>query len=209
VHGQGAIVELLERMPAEDRPDVFAIYDSWWPGLVPDFGVHLFDVVIDDNVICADKTKRVYRADWSLLEPRTGDWVDRLDVGDLVDERDHAFTMPHPRAGYVTTSILRDASGARRFDAGRIVPRGREITFAVRGDFARGDHVLRIRSDEASPREIWIERAGHAPSVVHSQPAEPGAWSETPALLDGVGPGDVVRVRAVDGALRIFAFAME
>ena len=38
VHGLGATLELIERMPAADRPDVFAIYPSWWGDLPSWFG---------------------------------------------------------------------------------------------------------------------------------------------------------------------------
>ncbi|MFO0617747.1 MAG: hypothetical protein U0414_34455 [Polyangiaceae bacterium] len=208
VHGQGAVVELIERMRPEERPDVFAIYTSWWPGLVPDFGVRMFDVTIEDNIICADRTKTLYRADWSLLEPRTGPFVDRLDVGDLVDEREHAYEMPHPHAGYITTAILFDAEGVRRFDAGRTIPMGREERFALRGTFDRGPRTLVVRTDEAEPRSAELVVDGVA-RVITLDPTKNGAWSETRLPLADVAPGSVVRMRGLDGPLRSFAFSLE
>lgn len=208
VHGQGAVVELVERMAPEDRPDVFAIYASWFPSFVPDFGERLFDVTIDDNIICADRTKTVYRADWSLLEDRAGTFLDRLDVGDLVDERAHDHALPGPHAGRVTTSILKDASGARRFDAGRVFPRGREQSFALRGTFGRGSYTLRVRTDDPEPRRVALTVAGEKREITLN-PARNGAWSETTVELADVAPGTRLRLAGIDGPLRSYAFTLE
>ena len=206
VHGVPAVIELIERLPATDRPDLLAVYDGWWGGLVPDFGRRLFGVHIDDNVICGGDEKVVYAADWSTLEdpgtPRGDGVVDVLDVADLVDEREHAVTLPGPGAGWIVAAV-RDLDGRRRWDAGRILPDGRALTFTVRGDAPATR--LRIRSDRAAG--IVVERMidGAATRVVEQGLAarEGGGWSET-SLAVAVAPGDRVRLVASGGELRVF-----
>jgi hypothetical protein len=142
INGLGATLELIERIAPQDRPDVFAIYPSWWGDLPNWFGRRLFEVPVRGNVICGGSEKVVYRADWHTLDrserPRTlhpGEQVvDELDVADLVSEREHGYEFPHPSAGFVDAKILGDATGGQleMFDAGRRIPRGRAETFYLR-----------------------------------------------------------------------------
>jgi len=142
INGLGATLELIERIAPQDRPDVFAIYPSWWGDLPSWFGRRLFEVPVRGNVICGGAEKVVYRADWHTLDrserPRTlhpGEQVvDELDVADLVSEREHGYDFPHPSAGFVDAKILGDAAGGQfeMFDAGRRIPRGRAETFYLR-----------------------------------------------------------------------------
>src|SRR5262249_15049823 len=109
VNGVPAVVELIERLPASERPDVLALYPSWWRGLADVFGRRVDAVKIADNVICAADEKVIYAADWSALadaaEAREGA-VDELDTGDLVSEREHAYEVPAPRGGWVIGAVL-------------------------------------------------------------------------------------------------------
>ena len=98
--------------------------------------------------------------------------------------------------------------GVRRFDAGRIVPANREVVFALRGAFAPGPHMLVLRSDETEARSVELGVGGET-QVVGLSPAIGDAWGETRARLPVVSPGAVVRVRGLDGALRVFAFTLE
>jgi hypothetical protein len=50
VHGVPAVVELIERLPPEDRPDVMALYPGWWKGLADRFGTPVDRVTIADDV---------------------------------------------------------------------------------------------------------------------------------------------------------------
>jgi hypothetical protein len=139
INGLGATLELIERVAPQDRPDVFAIYPSWWGDLPGWFGRRLFEVPVRGNVICGGAEKVVYRADWHALDrserPRTlrpGEQVvDELDVADLVSEHDHGYEFPRPSAGFVEAKVLGDATGGQQemFDAGRRIPRGRAETF--------------------------------------------------------------------------------
>ncbi|HHH31781.1 MAG TPA: hypothetical protein ENK57_25995, partial [Polyangiaceae bacterium] len=57
VHGLGASLELIERLPFGDRPDVMAIYPSWWGDLPTLFGHFLMAVPVHGNVICGGAEK--------------------------------------------------------------------------------------------------------------------------------------------------------
>jgi hypothetical protein len=206
VAGGPAVLELIERMPKDERPDVLAVYDAWWPDLVPRFGQKLFEVTIDDNVICGDRTKSVYRADWSLLEDRrTVDGLDRVDVGDLVDERDHAFEIPGPHAGYVIGVVGRVDDGSLRFDAGRIVPEGGEARFVVRSA-ASGEVRLQI-VDDGAPFDLAL-RTPQGEREVHVGEGASGVFRTTVVEHLRLSAGDRVSMHVVKGPLRLFALGV-
>jgi hypothetical protein len=208
VHGVPAVVELIERLPPSERPDVLALYPSWWQGLADVFGRREYGVRIADNVICGADEKVVYAADWSALgppeEPREGA-LDALDVADLVDERAHAYEAPVPRGGWVVGAVLPLPGGAPRFDAGRIVPEGRSESFAVR---ATGRVALVLRTDGGGPGafRVTVEHAGAAVAGAEVPLPERagGRWHEVRASLGAVRAGDRVRLEAVRTPLRDF-----
>ncbi|WP_438042825.1 hypothetical protein [Sorangium sp. So ce128] len=219
VHGVPAVVELIERLDAAERPDVFALYPSWWGGLADVFGRRVDAVKIEDNVMCAADEKVIYEADWSALAPpgeRRDEAIDEVDIADLVDERAHGYAFPSPRGGWVVGAVLRDGSdggGAPRFDAGRIIPEGREQSFAIRAAAAaaaaaasaRGPAVLALRTDGGGPIAIGVavERAADEARVeVPERPLD--RWSEIRVPLRDVAPGDIVRIRALRGTFRSF-----
>jgi hypothetical protein len=213
VHGIPAVVELIERLPRGERPDVLALYPSWWKGLADVFGTRDYGVKIQDNVICAADEKVVYTPDWSALaepgEVREGA-VDELDVADLVDEKAHRYEVPAPRGGWVIGEVLRDEAraGKKRFDAGRIVPEGRADAFVVDARVAHRDAVIVFRTSGGGAVRVRvdIERRG---DVVESRevayPARAGeSWSEVRVGVSDVGGGDRVRTHAVSGAFPSF-----
>lgn len=215
VHGIPAVVELIERLPREERPDVMALYPSWWKGLADVFGTRDYGVKIPDNVICAADEKVVYTPDWSALgepgEVREGA-VDELDVADLVDEKAHRYEVPAPRGGWVIGEVLVDGMGVRagkkRFDGGRIVPEGRSDAFVVDARVAHRDAVIVFRTSGGGAGRIRvdIERRGE---VVESRevayPERPaGSWSEVRVGVCDVGGGDRARTYAVSGAFPSF-----
>lgn len=211
VHGVPAVVELIERLPKRDRPDVLALYPSWWKGLADVFGTRAFGVRIQDNVICAADEKVVFTADWSSLadpdESRPGA-LDALDVADLVDERAHRYEIPAPRGGWVLGAVLLDATGKPRFDAGRIVPEGRRDAFVVAPSVAPGLATLILRTSGGGPGllRVEVERAGQ---IIASReiplPARPAdRWSEIRADVESIGGGDRVIIHAVRAAFPSF-----
>jgi len=218
VHGVPAVVELLERLEPEERPDVMALYPGWWRGLADVFGARLAGVRIDDNVICAADEKVIYAANWSPLagahEARAGS-VDALDVADLVDEGLHAYELPTPRGGWVVGTIRRGLDGGPRFDGGRIIPEGKRESFAARPDLGAGPVTLALRTDVEGPVtiEVSVERDGEAvgPAVPAelqriAWPADPTTlgWREVAVAVPEVRGGDRISIRAARGTWRSF-----
>ncbi len=213
VHGVPAVVELIERLPLDQRPDVLALYASWWPGLADVFGRRVDAVRIADNVICGDVEKVIYEADWSALAPpgevREGA-LDALDVADLVDERAHDYEAPFPRGGWVIGRVLALAEGAPRFDAGRIVPQGCAESFAIHLAPAASNLgaalVLRTDGGGEGALRVTVERSG---AVLAARDAELPAraddrWHEIRVPLGPVRSGDRVRIFALRNAFRDF-----
>jgi hypothetical protein len=211
VHGVPSVVELIERLDEAERPDVLALYPSWWVGLADVFGRRVDAVRIEGNVICAADEKVVYDADWSTLAPpREGraSAVDELDVADLVSERAHGYEAPFPKGGWVVGAVLGGLDGAPRFDGGRIVPEGHAEAFRVDASVPRGPARLALRTDSPGPvaLRIGLERDG----VVKSSrdvdvPAVAGAaWGEIEVPFDDVAGGDRVIVLALRGTWRTF-----
>jgi len=164
VHGLGATLELIERVPEADRPDMFAIYPSWWGDLPSWFGRHLTEVPVRGNVICGGAEKVIYRADWRALgngkNPRflrpDEAVVDELDVADLVSELEHRYDFPHPAAGFIDHKVLASPEDHRRevFDAGRRIPAGRSETFRLK---AVPGKSMRLVARTAPEHETEIE----------------------------------------------------
>lgn len=211
VHGVPAVIELIERLPDTERPDVLAIYPSWWPELAASFGKEMFTVHIDDNVMCAAPDKVVYAADWSLLMPahetRPGPRdEDEIDIGDLVSERAHAYVFAKPKAGWVIGTALKDASGQTRYDAGRIIPEGRTESFVVATGLSRGPAALVLRTDAEAPTKIRIEVMRGSEQVFQEKrviAARLGDhWNEPRIELSDIGGGDTVRITALNNAWR-------
>jgi hypothetical protein len=129
VQGLPASLELIERLSPDDRPDVMALYPTWWGPLPAWFGRRLFGVPVAGNVICGGAEKVVYEADWKLLDtgtrprsvPSSTPILDEVDTADLISEREHSYQFPHPHGGYVDMRVLSDppGSGHDLWDAGR------------------------------------------------------------------------------------------
>ncbi len=211
VHGVPAVIELIERMPLADRPDVLALYPSWWGGLADVFGARFDAVRIEDNVICGADEKVLYDADFSALAPpedRVAGALDALDVADLVEERAHGYVVPAPRGGWVAGAVLALADGTRRFDAGRIVPQGKAERFVVTAGIAPGSAVLRLRTDGGPPQKIRVTvlRDGLPRFAADREIGERAAdkWAEIEVPLGDVAGGDEVEIASVVGAFRDF-----
>ncbi len=200
IHGLGATLELMERMPRKEWPEVMAIYPSWWGDLPGWFGTRLFEVPVYGNVICGGAEKVVYRADWSALghgaQPGRLAWndriVDELDVADLISEREHAYQFPHPAAGFVDARVLTDSTkpktGARAnvevFDAGRRIPHGRTEHFRMhQAPDLPSRLIVRTAVEHRGTVEVRVD--GQHAADVDLQPAD--GWQELSVALPGTG----------------------
>lgn len=167
VHGLGASIELIERIPPSDRPDMMALYPSWWGELPTLFGQRVAGVPVVGNVICGGAEKVLYVANWSPLDrsglPRSRQRgervVDELDVADLVSEKAHGYVFPRPSMGFVGFRVLADPADSRRdlFDAGRHIPGGVSETARLLAPRGRGRLVVRTVGEAASVVEVRAE----------------------------------------------------
>ncbi len=185
MHGLGASLELIERMSPAERPDIMAIYPSWWGELPTQFGHFLAAVPVAGNVICGGAEKVLYRADWRALDrqgrPRSlrdGESViDDLDIADLLSERNHSYDFPRPTMGFVRYRLLRDPDHAKRdlFDAGRIIPPGQTASALMRAPRRSGRLIVRLAPEQPVRIEVLVndEVAGQLNAVPRS-----GVWQE-------------------------------
>jgi len=203
VHGEAATVELIERLEPGARPTHFALYPNWFGALTSRFGVEIDRVTIEGNVICGSPTKAIYRADWSGLDiagrERPSHIVDEIDVGDVIDEAEHAYAPPLPNGGWTTLDVLTDATGARRFDGGRTIPEGKSESFVVKSG-ARGPLVVRVRIDDGA-RGIVLRTSRVAKELV-LEPVREGAWRAATTALDGIEAGERITLEANGGEYR-------
>jgi hypothetical protein len=193
VMGLTSTIELLERIPDADRPDVFAIYPTWW-GTLPTWFAReeIARFPAEGNVICGGYEDVVYRSDWHLLGsgerprfvPDGASVRDTVDVADLVSEADHDYQFDAPRSGSLDLKILPDPADARldMLDGGRALrpgdgerlrlgglDAGRRAWLVVRGaPVASTDVLVRIDGRELetlhfTTSEAWVERSVEVP----------------------------------------------
>jgi hypothetical protein len=197
VHGLGASLELIERMPAQERPDYLALYPSWWGDLPSIFGHRVASVPIVGNVICGDSEKVIYRADWSAFDasgkPRTlrpnERVIDELDVADLVSERRHAYAFSNGPIGFVEYRVLPDAGkpGRDLFDAGRVVPQDQTEVATMRTP--SGPSRLILRTVLAHPIDVGVKIGGKEAEKLHLE--RTSSWSEVSVAIPEGTSGEV------------------
>lgn len=170
VQGMPATIELIERMPAYDRPELLAIFPTWWGSFPTWFGpevVRRFPV--EGNVICGGYEHVVYRADWHVLgtgsQPRGFDKGlevrDEVDVGDLVSEKKHDYVFTRPQNGWTDMKILPDPWNERRdmFDGGRRIGAGKSERFMIRRAILgrKGTLLFRTAPDGKSKMRVVLD----------------------------------------------------
>jgi hypothetical protein len=186
VMGLPATIELMEHVPAADRPDVLAIYPSWW-GILPTWfgGGEIARFPAEGNVICGGYEDVLYRSDWHLLG--TGEETrlvpramvrDSVDVADLLSESDHDYSFDAPLSGYTEMKILPDPNDESRdmLDGGRTVRPGNGERMRLRGLDPEHPAWLVLRSAPTKPTDLVVRVAGHDVETVHWTRAE--GWSE-------------------------------
>ncbi len=131
---------LIERMPEDDRPDVLAIYPSWWGTLPTWFSSDVIArIPAPGNVICGGYEDVIYKADWRVFEHRGP--AARFDRRDsrrdrfrrtLVSEREHAYSYS-AGSGWTDMKILPDPEDERldMFDGGRTLYANAHEDFTV------------------------------------------------------------------------------
>lgn len=216
--GVGAALELLERMPADQRPDVMAIYPSWWGTLPLWFGDVIAEVPVEGNVICGGRTKVVYRPKWNTFEgsgvPFSLDGglrvADAIDLADVVSERQRDFDL-EGAVGYVDMKLLPHPTlGARDvWDAGRLLPAGARARFTLHAAQGRAARVV-LRTAPSQPVALRVELNGEQLTTLELAASE--GWHEValPVPADRVRNDNVVVVSPTRGELLVFhAFLLQ
>lgn len=204
--GLPAAIELISRMPPQDRPDVMAIYPGWWDELPLWFGTKLYEVPVRGNVICGGPSKVVYKADWSPLPahdvPASFNRRDRvvaeLDLADIVSEKEMAAKFTHVPPFVAMKMLPHPKEPARNlWDGGRNVPQGASVGFEVRGLTAHEPARVVIRVAPTDKGAIQIKAGVHFDTLaLHAG----NTWQElelsvpSTAVRDGL-PIEVVSVQ--------------
>ena len=199
VHGLPATLELIERIPKDDRPDVLAIFPTWW-GILP---VWFADEVlrrfpVEGNVICGGYEHVVYRANWRLLN--TGDemrwqpdvgWEGRtserlrqeIDVADLVSEKANGYRFEQPSNGWTDMRVLPDPADPRRdmFDGGRRIAVGKRESFDARGIILGKRIHLVVRTAQEAETKVRVRVGGRDAGVIDLRRTD--GWEETGHLI--------------------------
>jgi hypothetical protein len=191
--GLPATIEIMEHVPAADRPDVLAIYPSWW-GILPTWfgGTELARFPAEGNVICGGYEDVIYRSDWHLLG--TGEEArlapresvrDSVDIADLLSEGDHDYRFDAPLSGYTEMKILPDPADTSRdmLDGGRVVRPGSEERMRLGALDARREARLIIRSAPTSHADIIVRVGGRDVETLHWTPTE--GWEEQSVAVPG------------------------
>lgn len=222
VHGLPATLELIERIPKDDRPDVMAIFPTWWGVLPVWFGGEVMRrFPVEGNVICGGYEHVVYEADWSLLDtgaqmrwqPPVGR-APRLrvevDVGDLVSEKAAGYRFDQPSNGWTDMRILPDPADPRRdmFDAGRRIAAGKRESFDARGLLVgeplhlvvrtaqEARTTVRVRVDGRDAGTLALERTNGWEEVGHLVVGELVQRPNVRVELTNEGPGDFLDYHA-------------
>ncbi|HEY8491694.1 MAG TPA: hypothetical protein VIO14_11955 [Dehalococcoidia bacterium] len=205
--GPGSVMERLERLPREERPAYFAIYDDWFQGqfaALPMFReehrLHLESVTI-----AGGQDKVIYRVDRGAFgsgeimaeEHGQGEgWrvVDAVDVADLEDEAAHGYRILDAAGpGVPAPTLIRQilaGSGALVLDGGREGTRGEAFTLRVAPD-RPVRLVLRTDGAWSGTRDVYVD-GRFAGRLEHDAP---GGWIEPELTV----PADLVR----SGRLRV------
>jgi hypothetical protein len=209
----GASIELLERLPPSERPDLLAIYPSWWGDFPIWFGRRMLEVPVRGNVICGGLSKVLYRPRWDALDLsarpfsiKPGERArDALDHADLVSEGEHGYALSHGKVARVEMKLLPHPHAPRRdlWDAGRIVPAGASESFTLSRLDPLRPVVLILRAAPSSPAALSIEANLDIQKRIELAPGD--VWQELRIELGRPGVRRLpIRVRAEHGEYTLF-----
>jgi hypothetical protein len=204
VHGLASTLELLENVPARERPDVLAIFPTWW-GPVPYWFASetMRRFPVEGNVICGGYEQNVYRADWHLLGtgqftrwnvPKGEKVRAEIDVADLSSEKANGYRFDRPNNGWTEMRVLPDPADRRSdmFDGGRRIALDRSESFDVRGLVLGRSARLVVRTAQENKTRVRIRIDGQDAGAFDLDST--GGWADTAVPL----PAEVVR-----GSMRV------
>jgi hypothetical protein len=196
--GLSATIELMEHVPPQDRPDVLAIYPSWW-GVLPTWfsSGEIARFPAEGNVICGGYEDVLYHSDWQLLG--TGEKTrslsrvtavepearvrDQIDVADLLAEAEHDYRFDAPVSGYTDMKILPDPADEEHdmLDGGRLVRPGSRERMRLENLEAKKPAWLILRSAPVSATDVVVRIHGRDVETVHWTRSE--GWDERVVTL--------------------------
>jgi hypothetical protein len=205
-----AAVELIERIPKADRPDLLAIYPGWWSDFPLWFGTRVGEVPVRGNVICGGVSKVLYRPRWEPLD-RSGvpfslasdeRVLDSVDPADLVSEKEHGYHLSEKNIGFVFMKLLPNPGrpGEDLWDAARIVPPGVSESFRLLHLEPGKPLTLILRNVPTQASEFDVLIAGKRAAHVRLKASD--AWLETRVPLPTPRTSDVTVVFAAATAER-------
>ncbi|MBS2019141.1 MAG: hypothetical protein JST00_40110 [Deltaproteobacteria bacterium] len=207
VHGLPATLELIERIPDKERPDLLAIFPTWFGQLPVWFSSEILRrFPVEGNVICGGYEAIVYRADWHVLG--TGQQIRfmpkgtrklraEIDVGDLVSEQRNEYTFSRPGNGFTEMKILPDPADTRvdMFDAGRRIAVGARESFVVRSLSTNTSYHLVVRTAPEKKTTVRVLVNGRANGALE---IEGNGWIEPSIAIDPANIGTDSRIELVN-----------
>jgi len=182
-----AAIELIERIPPAERPDLLAIYPGWWGDFPLWFGTRVAEVPVRGNVICGGASKVLYRPRWEPLDQsgvpfslEPGERVlDSVDPADLVSEREHQYVLSEPHIGQVFMKLLPNPQRPTEdlWDAARVVPPNIGESFQLQNLVPGKPFVLVVRSAATERNDFAVYLPGERAVRVEIEPSD--GWLET------------------------------
>lgn len=208
VHGLAATVELVERIPDKERPDVLAIFPTWFGQLPLWFSSEVLKrFPVEGNVICGGYEAIVYRADWHVLG--TGSQLRfmpkgtrklraEVDVGDLVSEQRNEYTFSRPANGWTEMRILPDPTDTRidMFDAGRRIAVGSRESFVVHSLSTNTSYHLVVRTAPEGKTRVRVFVNGRPNGALELE--RTAGWIEPSIAIDPSNIGTDSRIELVN-----------
>jgi hypothetical protein len=206
-------IELIERLKSAERPDILAIYPSWWGDFPIWFGKRIEAVPVRGNVICGGASKVLYRPRWESLDRSEQPFsikpgerrVDGVDMADLISEKRHDHRLSNGSVGHVMMKLLPHPRFPREdlWDAGRIVPPHVRESFTLAGLDPSRPVTLILRAAPSETTRVSLEAD---PNVVKAfELARTDGWLEQRVELGTPGVSVLqVRLEARDLELVLF-----
>jgi len=170
-----AAVELIERIPAAERPDLLAIYPGWWSDFPLWFGTRRRRSTGARQVICGGREQGAVPPRWEAARTTAARHtrsampkriLDSVDPADLVSEKEHDYALSQAahRLRVHEIAAQSGAAGEDLLDAARLVPPRRErVIFGSGTCSPTGRLRLLIRSAPSQNSEFDVTLSEKSP----------------------------------------------
>jgi len=173
----GSAVELIEHLSPAERPQLLAIYPSWWDELPLWFGKRLFEVSDRGNVMCGAPSVVVYQANWDSLAGSarpvrlapSSRVTAEFDWADVTSEAAARYERLPASGGRVAVKVLPNPAAPARdlFDAGRNTPEGTRERFTLDGVVPNRPLTLVFRAAPVATLDVPVSIDGTPVGRLH------------------------------------------